>query len=253
MFKRLLLIALVSVLPTTPAHFLAAATLNDLVLEQIKQMPHGGNYSASHLATLRLQQAANFEQGKFFIMPDAASPSYCSGATYLVFLKVVENLRESGKLNLDDSTLAKLVIRGQPDGVGIWGRWNANGPGTARLFRELNLGRNFVDFEAAKPGDFMKIFWTHEIGAAERGHSVIFLGIDKSNGVPSVKFWSSNIPAGYGEKSVPRSKIAFAIFSRLENPANLANAGRIPEQDKYLSRLTEVRSSVAEAKNQCGF
>jgi len=249
MFKRILLIFLAS----AHAHLFAGLSLNDLVLDQIKQMPRGGDYSASHLATLRLQEAAHFEQGKFFIMPDAASPSYCSGATYLVFLKVLEKLRDTGKLTLDDSVLAKLVIRGQPDGVGIWGRWNANGPGTARLFHELNLGRNFVDFEAAKPGDFMKIFWTHEIGATEHGHSVVFLGLDNIHGVPSVKFWSSNIPAGYGEKSVPRSKIALAIFSRLETPANLANTEKIPNQDKYLSRLTSVTSSVAEAKAKCGF
>jgi hypothetical protein len=35
------------------------------------------------------------------------------------------------------------MIRGQRDGEGIWGRWNANGPGTARLFHEMNLGENF--------------------------------------------------------------------------------------------------------------
>ena len=82
---------------------------------------------------------------------------------------------------------------------------------------------------------------------------MIFLGLENSNGVPSVKFWSSNVPAGYGEKSVPRAKIALAIFSRLETPANLANAEKIPNQDKYLARLTTVRSTVAEAKSNCGF
>jgi hypothetical protein len=233
------------------ASAVAKPSLNELVLEQIKAMPRGGNYSASHLATLRLADAAHFEQGKFFVMPDAASPSYCSGATYLVFLKVLEKLRNEGGLKLDDSVLEKLVIRGQPDGFGIWGRWNANGPGTARLFHELQLGSNFVDFDSAKPGDFMKIFWTHEIGAAEHGHSVIFLGSDGPGG--DVRFWSSNIPAGYGEKSVPRTKIAFAIFSRLEVPENLANAGKLPNSDKYLAGLTAKRSSVAEAKKQCGF
>ena len=238
-------------LNVVPASLLAGNSLNELVLEQIKAMPHGGSYSASHLATLRLQSATHFEQGKFSVTPESASPSYCSGATYLVFLKVLEKLREGGNLKLDDSVLANLAIRGQPDGAGIWGRWNANGPGTARLFHEMGLGKNFTDFNAAKPGDFMKIFWNHEIGVAEHGHSVIFLGFESQNGNESVRFWSSNIPAGYGEKSVPRSKIAFALFSRFENPANLANA--IPQSDKYLASLTSKRSSMAEMKEKCGF
>ena len=142
-------------------------------------MPKGGRYSASRVATIKLQQAAHFESGKFFVVPDAASPSYCSGATYLVFMKTIEVLREKGALHLDHATLESLMIRGQRDGEGIWGRWNANGPGTARLFHEMNLGENFDDYAAAQPGDFMKIFWSPEVGKAEHGHSVIYLGMEK--------------------------------------------------------------------------
>jgi hypothetical protein len=66
-----------------------------------------------------------------------------------------------------------------PDGESLWGRWNANGPGTARLFYELGLGRNFTSFSAARPGDFLKIFWTDAVGKNENGHSVIFLGLER--------------------------------------------------------------------------
>ena len=182
---------------------LAPSPLNDLILQQIREMPVGGKYSASRTATIRLQSAAHFESGKFFILPDAASPSYCSGATYLVFMKTIEALRDRGDLQLNYETLDQLMIRGQPDGAGIWGRWNANGPGTARLFYELGLGRNFDDFEEARPGDFMKIFWSPEVGREEHGHSVIYLGTEKKAGLDYVRFWSSNIPFGYGERSVP--------------------------------------------------
>jgi hypothetical protein len=34
-----------------------------------------------------------------------------------------------------------IISSSQRDGAGIWGRWNANGPGTARLFYELGLGQ----------------------------------------------------------------------------------------------------------------
>jgi hypothetical protein len=231
-----------------------AGNLNKIILEEIRHMPSGGSYSASHFATIRLESAAHFEAGKFFILPDSASPSYCSGATYLVFLKTIERQRDAGLLNLNSSTLNALMIRpGQRDGEGIWGRWNANGPGTARLFFELGLGRNFTDFVQAQPGDFMKIFWNDEIGKLEHGHSVIYLGSEMRGGVDYVRFWSSNIPAGYGEKTVPRSKIARAIFSRLETPANLSRMGQEPDIDDYLFSLQSRRSSFAEARAKCGF
>jgi hypothetical protein len=225
---------------------------NDTILQQINQMPVGGKYSASRVATIRLQAAVHFESGKFFFLPSAASPSYCSGATYLVFMKTIEAARASGSLHLDIGTLEQLIIRSQRDGEGIWGRWNANGPGTARLFHELNLGKNFDDFEKAVPGDFMKIFWSPEVGKLEHGHSVIFLGMEKKYGLDYVRFWSSNIPLGYGVRTVPRTKIANAIFSRLETPANLVRINSIPTTDVYLASLLRRRSSFAEAKEKCG-
>ena len=163
-------------------------------------------------------------------------------------------MRDAGLLNLNYATLTALMIRqGQRDGEGIWGRWNANGPGTARLFYELGLGHNFTNFSDAQPGDFMKIFWNDEVGKLEHGHSVIYLGMEKRDGVDYVKFWSSNVPAGYGEKSVPRSKIVRAIFSRLEIPANLARVEQMPGLDAYLYGLQTKRSSFAEVQQKCGF
>ena len=231
---------------------IAPAPFNDLIVQQIQKMPKGGRYSASRVATIRLQAAAHFESGKFFVLPDAASPSYCSGATYLVFMKTIEALRARGSLDLDHATLERLMIRGQRDGEGIWGRWNANGPGTARLFHEMDLGPNFDNYTEAQAGDFMKIFWSPEVGRAEHGHSVIYLGMEKKLGLDYVRFWSSNIPMGYGEKSVPRSKIIHAIFSRLDAPENLSKAVTAPPVDKYLASLLSVRSSIQEARLKCG-
>jgi hypothetical protein len=167
-------------------------------------------------------------------------------------MKTIEALRDRGDLQLNYETLDQLMIRGQPDGTGIWGRWNANGPGTARLFYELGLGRNFDDFGEARPGDFMKIFWSPEVGREEHGHSVIYLGTEKKAGLDYVRFWSSNIPFGYGERSVPRTKIVHAIFSRLYSPANLARIEETPAVDRYLAGLERVRSNYSEAKAKCG-
>jgi len=230
----------------------APGRFNSLILDQIKGMPQGGQYSASRVATLRLQSAAHFESGIFTVTPSEASPSYCSGATYLVFIKTIEALRRSKALELDYATLQSLLIRNQRDGEGIWGRWNANGPGTARLFYELDLGQNFDDFANAQAGDFMKIFWSPEVGRAEHGHSVVYLGMVKELGTDYVRYWSSNIPAGYGEKKVPRSKIVHAIFSRLDSPGNLSRVQNTAAVDKYLASLLSSRSSYEEARAKCG-
>src|ERR1700730_286142 len=217
--------------------------LNSLVLEQMEKMPSGGKYSVSHFAKIKVQSAAHFESGKFFGIPTKPYVSFCSGATYLVFIKAIEELRDRGQLQLDFSTLNQLIIRDQRDGEGVWGRWNANGPGTARLFHELGLGRNFTDFGQAQPGDFMKIFWNKNVGSRESGHSVIFLGTVQRADGEHVRFWSSNIGMGYGEKEVPRSKIANVIFSRLEAPANLTKIQSAPTTDSYLGSLLRQQSS----------
>jgi hypothetical protein len=230
----------------------SGADLNALVLAQVRKMPRGGRYSTSHFAKIRLQSAAHFESGKFFLLPSAASPSFCSGATYLVFIRTIEALRARGRLHLDYATLEQLMIRNQRDGEGIWGRWNANGPGTARLFYELGLGPNFDDFTEARPGDFMKIFWSRSVGRNEHGHSCIFMGTESRFGVEYVRYWSSNIPAGYGEKSVPRNKIAHAIFSRLEHPENLSRIDSVPAVDHYLASLLRRRSNFDEATRKSG-
>src|SRR5690349_10453212 len=230
----------------------SAAGLNNLILEQMGKMPSGGKYSVSHFAKIKLQSAAHFESGKFFVIPTKPYVSFCSGATYLVFIRTIEELRDRGQLQLDFATLNQLIIRDQHDGEGVWGRWNANGPGTARLFYQLGLGRNFTDFSQAQPGDFMKIFWNTNVGRRESGHSVIFLGTSMHADGEYVRYWSSNIGMGYGIKEVPRSKVAAAIFSRLETPANLSRINNVPLTDSYLSSLLRKKSNLAEARQKCG-
>ncbi|MDQ2824585.1 MAG: hypothetical protein M3R29_03970 [Verrucomicrobiota bacterium] len=234
------------------AKFAAAENLNPLILDQVRKMPSGGRYSVSHYAKIKLQSSAHFESGKLFKLPKAPFPSFCSGATYLVFIRTIEALRVRGQLQLDFATLDQLVIRNQRDGEGVWGRWNANGPGTARLFHELALGPNFDDFTQAQPGDFMKIFWNKNVGRRESGHSVIFLGMESRANGEYVRYWSSNVPSGYGEKEVPRGKIAHAIFSRLQTPENLSRIHNAPEVDPYLASLLRKKSSFAEATKKCG-
>jgi len=231
-----------------------SAPYNGVILQQIQTMPERGGYSASHDATQKLSSALLFTTlAGLNIDAARAQPSYCSGATYLVFMKTVGALCRNGALSLDDRSYGALLINGQRDGQGVWGRWNANGPGTARLFYELNIGKNFSDFSEAQAGDFMKIFWSPAVGRREHGHSVVFLDTETVNGVDSVRFWSSNIGVGYSQKVVPMSKVSGVVFSRLTNPQNLARAATLsPAVDPYLASLLTKDSSLEEVRTQCG-
>jgi hypothetical protein len=221
---------------------------NQTVMALLNSMPNGGGYLATNAATRDLQSAVQVRGGRLDVNPFAARTTYCSGATYLVFVQAVQSILARDALGgpLADA----LAIRGQADGVGIWGRWNANGPGTACLFHELGLGHNFTSFDSARPGDFMKIFWTDAVGRREHGHSVIYVGRFRQDGVEMVRFWSSNKPLGYGAKSVPRSRIAYAIFSRLEAPINIQRATGLAPRNPYLASLLSTDSSIAEAVRQ---
>jgi hypothetical protein len=221
---------------------------NETILRLLNSMPTGGGYVATNAATRDLQSAVQVQAGQLNVRPSAARATYCSGATYLVFVQAIQSCLP--KSSLQGPVAEALAIRGQPDGVGVWGRWNANGPGTACLFRELGLGPNFTSFDAARPGDFMKIFWTGAVGLLEHGHSVIYLERFQKQGVEMVSFWSSNKPLGYGVKSVPRSRIKYAIFSRLEEPANIQRINGLPLRNHYLASLLDSESSIAEALRQ---
>jgi hypothetical protein len=223
---------------------------NELIVSLLPGMPEGGGYSATAGATRDLQSAVYVSGGKLFVNPPAARATYCSGATYLVFIQAIQNLLPG---SLARAPLAEaLAVKGQPDGVGVWGRWNANGPGTACLFHELRLGRNFISFDEAKRGDFMKIFWTDAVGMREHGHSVIYLGRTTDHGVDMIEFWSSNKPGGYGVKKVPRSRIRCAIFSRLETPSNIEGSVNLEKKNRYLAGLITKESSFSEALEQSG-
>ena len=242
----------IAILVMTATFALRADDFNAVVLAQVAAMPQGGGYATTTPAHDALIQAVHMDSDGVKIQAPKAIPSFCSGATYLVFLKTLGALQKAGTVQISREQWEALLPGRMADGEGVWGRWNANGPGTPRLFHELGIGRNFSSFVEARPGDFMKIFWSQAVGKSERGHSVIFLGTEMKDGVEFVRFWSSNKPGGYGEKSVPKSKVARAIFSRLEVPANLQRLSELPASDAYLAGLLRKESSAAEVKQMTG-
>ncbi len=178
---------------------------NQVILSLITQMPKQGGYSASNAATdkppgggasLFRPAHNNSRDRRSQLLLRRDLPDFRSGSRETQW-RITHCRPARG------ATGSKRSARWR----GVWGRWNANGPGTACLFRELDLGPNFTSWNTAKPGDFMKIFWNPNVGRHEHGHSAIFLGVIQENGVEIVHFWSSNIPYGFGEKRFPRPKL----------------------------------------------
>jgi hypothetical protein len=232
---------------------LVSSSTNSVILKMIEKMPKGGDYRTSAESIHKLESAIKLDGDHLSVNPEIAKPSFCSAATYLVFVLALEELFDQRQTPFGPGVAEKLLVSGQQDGVGVWGRWNANGPGTARLFAELNLGPNFISIEQAQPGDFLKIFWNDQIGFKESGHSVVYLGHGRnSNGIEVVQYWSSNKKGGYGKAEVPRSKIKEMIFSRLDSPERINRIGAGLERDEYLASMLVRSGNLEEMKEKIG-
>lgn len=220
---------------TTPVS--VSPDFNSKILTAMKSMPSGGGYDGSD-ATKNLLHGAcpMLNNGRILVDANRAKPSFCSGATYLVLLQAMDDDREEMRPKID-----------QKDGHGVFGRWNANGPGAAKLAADLGAGKNFTSWEQARPGDFLKIWWTDEIGGRERGHHVVYLGHDAEN----VRFWSSNQPGGYGTKSVPRRECRRVLFTRITNPEKFASAKNLPPADPWLAAMLRGDFTWDDVATKC--
>ena len=254
---------------------------NELVIAKINEMPTTGVYASYRKDLPEGQKFRDLQEtvgdlskalkvgpgGKLKVNPSSADKlSFCSSATYLLFCEVIADLQKRGVVpsnrdmsrELADVGDKEEVIAGKMDGVGIFGHWNADGPGTAMLFHRLGLGVNLYGLQNAKPGDFLKIFWNENIGKGERGHLVVYLGRNDSG--DSIQVWSSNLEnsdgsSGYGTMWVETSRIKRAVLSRLQHPENLVQWLNFSEPEKtsdYLVRIRKTGSSGEEMKQAIG-
>ncbi|MEP2776570.1 MAG: hypothetical protein ABJQ29_10480 [Luteolibacter sp.] len=222
-------------------------SVNGHVLEAMRSMPSGGGYDASPAAVDRLAVSVSVKGGGFQEDLGKCGASFCSGATYVVFLRTIDLLSEREGLVLSEAAMQRYAKVVRQDGEEIFGRWNANGPGTAKLFADLGCGTNFTSYDHAQPGDFMKIWWTDEIGGRERGHSVVYLG---SSG-DTIRYWSSNVPGGYGRGSAKKSEIRRVLFSRLDNPGRLRNATRLSAKNHFLADMLSQSFTWEQVVREC--
>lgn len=231
----------------TPVAAEERPAINSYVLAAIKTMPAGGGYDASPAAVDRLAASVKVQDGVIRQDLNVAKSSFCSGATYMVFLRVIEMLRKNGSLNLSPEAVQRFAQVGVKDGELAFGRWNANGPGAAKLFAELKCGRNFTSYDEARSGDFMKIWWTDEIGGKERGHHVVYLDSNKS----TVRFWSANQPDGYGVKTVEKDTIRRVLFSRLERIDRLENVVKLSAKNHFLADMLDKPFTWERVVKEC--
>lgn len=231
----------------------AQTDYNSWVLKAIETMPKGGGYELTSVPVKRLRDAFSWSDDsktKLHLNVKKTTPSYCTTATYLIFFQVLYRYWEENNETVDTLVMERLKPNLERDGLRIWGRWNSNGPGSAKLFKDTEMGLNFDDPTLARAGDFLKIFWNDEVGKNERGHTVIFLGY--KNG--SVTFWgSSKSTQGYGVKTVARSEYSRLLFSRILHPENASEISKIPEDDEFLASMLSRVSSWDEVREVSGF
>jgi hypothetical protein len=180
-------------------------------------MPFGGGYDGSDATRNLLHGACPIlNDGSLLLDVNRAKPSFCSGATYLVLLKAMNDTGEEMRPEIDPR-----------DGHGVFGRWNSNGPGAAKLVADLGAGINFT--------------------GSERGHHVIYLG----HNAETVRFWSSNQPGGYGKKSVPRRECRRVLFTRITCPEKFATAQKLPPADPWLAAMLHEDFTWDEVAAKC--
>lgn len=240
---------LFSLLLLLSAQISFSQTLNEKVLKAIETMPKKGGYVLTSASAKKLRDVFSWNLDELSVNAKLATPSYCTTATYIVFFKVLKSYwDENGYPTKEIQELFKPKL--ENDGVRIWGRWNSNGPGTAKLFHDTDIGTNFEDLSKALPGDFLKIWWNDEVGKNEKGHSVVFLKSDAT----TITFWSSNKDtAGYGIRTIPKTMAKRLLFSRLDKPEKAVNVFNEPVTDTFLASMLTTVSSWEEVKTVSGF
>ncbi len=237
-----------------------AADFNACILKACSDMPRGGGYAADRAAEVRLARSGVIPDRNGCSLqgcPSAASPTFCSAACYLVLLRALQywERQEERKVFSAEVWQALRVDERHPDGYLSWGRFNANGPGCAKWVHDLGAGISFTSPALAKPGDFLKIFFSSAAGATERGHFVVFLGIQQINSTPFIVYWSANRrTSGYGVVRIALNdkRIRFLLFTRITRPENIARAPQLPLTDPWLASMLSRTYSFREMIQGCG-
>jgi hypothetical protein len=222
---------------------------NKAILAAARSMPQGLGYDMKNDVDRidDMKKAVTMKNGKLSVEPEKAGKTFCTEGSYMCVMKAYAD----SKIPLAPQTVQDILPQSKkqmPDGVGFWGRWNADGPGPGYVVKELQLGSNFSDLSRAHPGDIMTIEW------AKNGdtHSTIFDSIRMCGKEKNVCFWASssynddatpldgrasgNNP-GFSLRCNPISMTKRFYFSRITHPENINNVDQVmgPKTENYRS------------------
>lgn len=272
------------------------AEWQNAIVAAIDSFPENGGYYTGRNTNAQFRRTAWRAMNECFGMQptDAqprldvskAQPSFCSMATYLAMLKAIQIWdNKDGRQDVPNLSWFSMkpfcgvtdVINNQgynqPDGEGLWGMANANGPGMAVLVKELGAGFSFTGYRGAKTeknrenkdecymtddewcadpvwakarkGDFMKIFWNRNETAGSDSGAII-----GDNGVASddQEHGHSVVFLGYdGEGNV----IYWSSNGPGENPVDAGygvdTCARVAIQRVVFTRVTDPEK-FADAK-----
>jgi hypothetical protein len=91
---------------------LPRSEINRLILRTIEEMPTGGEYHASRESAEKLATAIRVKGNDLDIDCQVAKPSFCSSATYLLFVSVLENFNKNKQLSFKPGVAEMLLVRG---------------------------------------------------------------------------------------------------------------------------------------------
>jgi len=204
------------------------SSVNQAILRSVDRVqatsPDGGKYFIGVHAT-PAESPIGYPL-KLFKAPLLAPPrpsSYCSGATYAVFIETLNQLFPDGDHALSAERAETLRMQEpdgsrREDGVKFWGHWNDDGFGNHfALVQYAGMGDAIKPADAL-PGDFVNINWK-----SGHGHSAIFLCffLDESGAKRMLYFSSQPGTNGLGDQSSPLDKIQDVKFVRLTHPDRL--------------------------------
>jgi hypothetical protein len=203
------------------------ADYNGYVLQAIDKVqgtaPKGGGYFANNKAVPAESPIGYALKlfGQALFAPFERTTSFCTGASYAVFIEALNLINAADPIPALDAARADAMRMQEadgsrrPDGSKFWGHWNGNSPGiSTAMTRYSDVGEVVPDWNRARPGDFIDIDWkgTH-------AHTAIFLGWYVSKGRKSMLIWSSQESSnGLGDYLIPISRIAKVEIVRLVDP-----------------------------------
>lgn len=186
--------------------------------------PDGGGYFAN-IKAQPPETPIGYELklfGKSLFKPQRKT-SFCSGATYAVFIEALNMIYADSTKELDFERfeafrMEELDGKRREDGVKFWGKWNDDGYGNHYAMVQYSKIGTRISPEEALPGDFVNISWTNG-----GGHSTVFLGwyIDEKGEKRLMYFSSQKSTNGLADQGVKISNIKELCFVRLTNPDNI--------------------------------